>query len=247
MTCWKNLDILWSKKGGEKMKIYELTLQVYLLKDIPMEEALEKISELVDKSLISSKKYKEFHNKNQYKFYAFNSLYKLEKDKIYKEGKIYTIKLRTVDKDLSIFFKTSLVNEYTNFMKGLTIQCKEIKKPFIEKIYTITPLVIKTEGYWKGKLSLEDYERRIRENIIKKYNDYFDTKLDEDFELFRRIEFDNKQPIATVYKNIKLLGDKVTFYIAENQRAQDISYFALGSALGEINARGYGFVNYKKL
>lgn len=49
------------------------------------------------------------------------------------------------------------------------------------------------------------------------------------------------------YKNISLLGDKISFKVSENDMAQEISNFALGVGVGEINSRGFGFVNYRWL
>ena len=208
--------------------------------------AQEKIEEILDKCLSSTEKFQKFHKINKFKNYTFNSFYKLEKDGIYKEGKIYSVKIRTIDEDLAEYFKKNLSNEYTHYIKGLTTESKKLRKKPIEKIYSLTPIVIKTDrGYWKGHLSLEEFERRLRENLIKKYNYYFNTNLDEDFELFNRIEFNNRKPISTSYKNIRILGDKLTLYIAENETAQKLTYLSLGTGLGEMNARGYGYMNYK--
>ena len=72
-------------------------------------------------------------------------------------------------------------------------------------------------------------------------------KIDEDFDLYTVIELKNKKPVAMEYKSIKLLGDKVQIQVADNKRAQDLWYFALGVGLGEMNARGCGFLNYRWL
>lgn len=230
------------------MEVNEIFVKVYLLKDITKEQSLEKISEFLDKSLSFNDRFLEFHNSNKYKNYTFNSLYKLEKDGIYKEGSLYTVKIRTIDKSLLEYFKNTLANEYTEYIKGLTVKCNLIKRRHIEKLYSITPVVLKTSnGYWRGNLSFEDFERRIRENLIKKYNCFFNTKLDEEFELFHRIEFNNRKPISSNYKNIKILGDKLTLHIAENDNAQKLAYFALGTGIGEMNSRGFGYVNYKAI
>lgn len=230
------------------MKVYELQLKVFLLKNIDNKNALEKISELIDKSLSRSDEFYKFHQKNMFKNYCFNSLYNLERDGIYKEGGIYSIIIRTINEQLSEYFKNNLVNEYTQHMKALTIESRVIPKKYIEKTYSITPVIIKTDkGYWKQELTLGDYEERLKVNLIKKYNTYFNTKLDENFELFNMFEFNNKKPIAIPYKNISLLGDKLTLHIAENEIAQNLAYFAIGVGIGEINARGAGFVNYKTI
>lgn len=233
-------------EGGDMVKIYELTLKVFLMRNIRNEDALEKIANLIDKSLSKDKDLLNFHEKNIYKFYTFNSFYPIEKSKIYKEGKIYSIKIRTVSADLVDYFKKNLVNEYTDYIKALTLECSTIPKKYIERIYSITPVVIKTEeGYWKGKLCLDDFEKRIKDNLIKKFNNYYDTKIDEDFTLFKFIKFENHKPISSKYKNINILGDKLTLVIDENESAQKLAYLALGTSIGEMNARGYGFVNYK--
>ena len=92
-----------------------------------------------------------------------------------------------------------------------------------------------------------DFEKRLKENLIKKYNNLSDEKLDEDFELYTGLEFKNRKPIANEYKGIKLLGDKVSLNISENKTAQDLAYMCLGTGLLEMNARGYGFCNYRWL
>lgn len=57
----------------------------------------------------------------------------------------------------------------------------------------------------------------------------------------------NHKPIAVPYKGRKLLGDKICFQAAENEQAQALLYMALGTGLGEMNARGCGFANYRYL
>ncbi|MEW9096963.1 MAG: CRISPR-associated endoribonuclease Cas6 [Clostridiaceae bacterium] len=228
------------------MEVYELVLKVFLLKSIESSNALEKISEIIDKTLAKDEKFLDFHDANKFKYYSYTSFFPIEKDKIYREGRIYSIKIRALRKDLVEYLKKNLVNEYTEHVKSLTLEYKIINKKHIEKIYSITPVIMKTnKGYWKGNLSLTEFERRTKENLIKKYNDYFNTKIDEDFELFRMIKFENNKPISCLYKNIKILGDKLTINIAENSTAQELTYFALGAGILEMNSRGYGFVNYK--
>ena len=98
-----------------------------------------------------------------------------------------------------------------------------------------------------NSLTLKDYEDRLRVNLIKKYNLFTGKKIDENFQIFNLINFDNRVPIACDYKNIKLLGDKIDLVIANNEVAQDLAIVAIGSGIGEMNARGYGFINYRYL
>ncbi|MBU5593327.1 CRISPR-associated endoribonuclease Cas6 [Clostridium sp. MSJ-4] len=228
------------------MKVYELTLKIFLIKDLPLDQAYEELSELIDKSLCKDTELLALHNENRYKYYTFSLPYKLEEDKIYKAGNIYSVKIRTIDEKILRNFKTQLVNMYTSIIKALTVEIKVIPKKHISTLYSITPIIIKTDkGYWKGNLSLDQYEKRIKENLIKKYNQFFDEKINENFPLYNFIRFDNKKPIGIKYKNITLLGDKITLNISDDEISQNIAYLALGAGLGEMCPRGMGFLNYK--
>ncbi|MGL4991677.1 MAG: CRISPR-associated endoribonuclease Cas6, partial [Sarcina sp.] len=61
------------------------------------------------------------------------------------------------------------------------------------------------------------------------------------------IQFKNRKPISTNFKNIKLLGDKIELSIQSDQISQDLAYLSLGTSLGENSSRGFGFVNFRWL
>nr|WP_246517097.1 CRISPR-associated endoribonuclease Cas6 [Clostridium aciditolerans] len=221
---------------------------VFLLEEINSTDVSSKISGFIDSGMAKVPELLEFHNENVYKNYCYNSFYPLEEDKKYKQGKTYTIQLRTINKNLADFFYTELVNHFNDSIKGLTAKVRIIPQRHIEKIYSITPVMLKNEeGYWKGKLSLMDFERRLKENLIKKYNLAMKTKIDEDFQLYTNIEFMNQKPVAMNYKGRKLLGDKISINISDDEAAQDLAYMALGTGILEMNARGAGYVNFKWL
>ena len=200
------------------MKVYDLKLKVFLLEDITLNESREKLCELIDKSLAKEKDMMNFHKENNYKFYVFNNLYPIQKDKLYKQGNIYTVIIRTLNEKLVDYFKEHLLNEYTESLKSLTIECKIIPKKHIDKIYTITPVIEKFEnGYWKDNFTLDVFEKRLKENLIKKYNKFNNSKINEDFQMFNHIKLENRGPVPCKYKNIILLGDKVTLSVAENE------------------------------
>lgn len=228
------------------LKVYELSLKTYLLENIEEKNVLQSIAELIDKSFTKNSELAEFHEANVYKKYVFNALYPIERSKVYFKGKIYSFQIRTVDEKLCSHFEKVLVNEYTDKIKVLTVQKRVVPKKNIEKIYSITPCIEKfEEGYWKNNHSVEEFEKRLTDNLIKKYIQISGRKIDEDIEIFTLISFDNKKPIGVNYKGIKLLGDKVTLYVAGNSVAQEITYLALGTGILEMNARGNGYVNYK--
>jgi len=228
------------------MKVFEILLKVYLLEDIELNDSQNKISKLIDKTLGQDERTLELHNKNDFKNYCFNSFYPLEKDGIYKEGNIYTITIRTVDKYLATYLNNKLANVYTYSIKGLKAELKIIPVKKLKKIYSITPLVIKNDnGYWKNLISIEEFERRLKENLIKKHNNIFQERINEDFKLYASIELTNNKPIGISYKDKTLLGDKISIDILEDEISQHSAYMALGTGMGEMNARGFGFMGYR--
>lgn len=59
------------------------------------------------------------------------------------------------------------------------------------------------------------------------------------------MELKNIKPIGTQYKGKTLLGDKISLDILEDDISQYIVYMALGTGMGEMNARGFGFMGYR--
>ena len=176
----------------------------------------------------------------------------MEKDKIYKKGKIYTLTIRTIDEDMAEFFYEVCPNINTREFKGLTAEKRVLPRKIIEFIYTLTPMIIKAEnGYWKNCMSQEDFEQRFIINLTKKINNFKGDINDKDEinmeKFYSTIEFLNKTPVPMKYKNIKLLGDKVRLAVLDDEKSQEMAYLSLGVGLGEMNSRGAGFVNYRWL
>lgn len=230
------------------MKVVEMYIKVYCLADVKKEQVAIELNKLMDTCIMKNEAMQAIHRSRDYKFYCFGGLKPIEVSGVYKAGNIYTFMLRTVDKQLADHFNKNLGQQYTKVLKALTVESKEVARRPIEKIYTLTPIIMKFDtGYWRSKYSEEVFEKRLKENIIKKFNVLNGEKIDEDFELFNGIQFDNHKPVAFNYKNVRLLGDKVTLEVAGNERAQQIAYMAIGSGIGEMNSRGAGFVGFKYL
>ena len=47
-------------------------------------------------------------------------------------------------------------------MKGLTVENRIIPHKMISEIYTLSPVIMKSdEGYWRSYMSLDEYEERL--------------------------------------------------------------------------------------
>lgn len=131
-------------------------------------------------------------------------------------------------------------------MKGLTVENRIIPHKMISEIYTLSPVIMKSdEGYWRSYMSLDEYEERLFSNIVKKYNSFTGEQIEEDFPLYTNITFLNRHPISCKYKRISLLGDKLSLQIADDEKSQKLAYFILGVGLCELNSRGAGFCNFR--
>ena len=128
----------------------------------------------------------------------------------------------------------------------LSGQLRLIPRCLLERVHSLTPVVVKTErGYWRNQMQLVEYEERLKENLIRKYNFFQHASLSGDFLLFRDIAFMNRKPVRVAQSDISLLGDKVSLKAASNDTAQELLYMALGTGMGENNARGCGFLGYR--
>ena len=244
------------------MKVYEIKLKIRLKKDIFFKDLTTHITRFIDTNLSNNSEMYNYHNSKIYKEYCFDSLFPLEEDKIYKKDKEYFFRIRSINQKIANYFLDTLLSFQTIDIECLSLNAKTIEKKLIEKLYTITPILMKTnEGYWQYSMTFEDFEKRLKINCLKKYL-YFtqkngDLEVDkellkklgedksDDIDLFTNIKFINTKPITIIYKGRKLVGDKVELQIANNERAQDIAYMLLGTGLLENCTRGCGFLGFK--
>lgn len=237
------------QKGGvvlNRVNVYQIDCKIYLMKNIHLNYILEEISHFIDLCLGKDEKMLEFHKRRGFKNYVHSGFKELEKSKFYKEGKIYSFSIRCIDEGLKDYFSKILSDVSSDTIKGLATTTKLIPKMYIEKLYTITPALIKlAEGYWKNNINFATYEKRLIENSIKKTKIILSENFQEDFVFYNSIVMLNRKPISNSFKNISLLGDKFEISIADNERAQQIAYILLGTGILENNSRGYGYLNYK--
>ena len=229
-----------------QLKVYELRVKVFLYHQLPCEEALEAVNRFIDQALVKSSQYLEYHETNKFAKYTFGALFPIEQERVYKAQTVYQFTVRSCDTDLVQYLSNQLPKGDTEQMRGLVADIKIVPQRHISTLYSLTPVIVKSKdkGYWRDDMSLPDFERRLKENLIKKYNLLSNQKIDENFELYNLLEFKNKCPVAVPYKGVRLLGDKIQLQIADNPQAQESAYAAIGTGLCEMNSRGSGFVSY---
>lgn len=231
------------------MKVYEYKVKIKLKEDLEYCQLAEKTSYFIDSVLTENNEFLSYHTSTQYKGYVHDLLYPIEETGIYKKNKVYTMRIRLIEEKLVHYIMGRLSFHETKEIQGVGGKIKIIPKRDIQRIYSITPIILKSPGlgYWRGHMTLEEFEKRLKENLIKKYKFFTGKDIDESLPLYDLIEFKNKVPVKMPYKNINLLGDKIVLEVAQNHQAQELAYLALGVGLLENNSRGFGFVNFKYL
>ncbi len=226
------------------MRYFELTTTAYLLKNVAFNEVNEKIAQLINKAMLNDEKLAVKHKENKFKNYVFDSLYPREKDKIYKAGKIYVFRIRSLEEDFIFKIKKLLSNTATDHFKVISGETKRHEQRPIKEIYTVTPALatIGKNIYWVPGDDLKILIERMNSNLFKKYKDYFGTSLNEEQLFFEKIKIMNKKPIVYKYKNTNLFGNKFKIAINNDEISQKLAFMTLGVGLLEKNSTiGMGF------
>lgn len=224
------------------MHVFELEVKVFLKRTIEKRNVQEKIARFISSYMALNEKFLEVHESSDYKGYCFDSLKPISK--IYEKEKNYDFRIRSIDNELTNYFLEGLENFSNEDFKALTIKVKKISKKHIAKLYSLSPVLVKDDGYWKLNEDFELFERKINENAFKKYKKFIKEDLKEE-KFYTNLKFTNKVPIGTHYKTVTLLGDKVELEIKGDSISQDIAYMLIGTGLAEGNGIGFGFVGYK--
>lgn len=228
------------------IKIYQINVKVYLQKTITYHDMQQQITQFIDQYLAKKDEWLEFHQKNCFKRYCFSGWKQFEKSGIYPEGSLNSFSIRCLEEEFAKELADGLAHHESMMIKGLSAQMKEVRPEYIRKLYAITPVVIKFEdGYWRKNHSLEEFQKRILSNAMKKYQDYTGETLDMEKPFFYHFQMLNRVPIKTRYKNISLLGDKFEVMVAEDMQSQQIARLLCAEGAGELSARGFGYVGYR--
>ena len=183
------------------MLVYEYKCKILFKKNLNYEDFSEKMASFIDSVISKDDIFLKLHQSTGYKNYVFDMAYKPEKDKVYKIEKIYTVRIRTINKELVHYLYKNMRSSDSEYIHCIGGEFRVIPKKIFEKVYTLTPALIKSkEGYWEDNISRDEYEERIKVNLIKKYNDFTGEKLDENFKLYESLEFKNEKPVKFNYK-----------------------------------------------
>ncbi|MCY6958372.1 CRISPR-associated endoribonuclease Cas6 [Clostridium brassicae] len=229
------------------MNFVELTVTVMLKRNIFFADSGYIIGKNINKAMLLDKDLKELHPKKEYKHYVFNSFYPLEKDKIYKSDKLYIFKIRGLNFEFMEKIKICLQRLESNDFKVISVAASQVKQRHINELYTVTPVIITIDNKpWLQGEDLEIFKNRVEANLEKKYKDFFNEDINIQGRFIKRLKFKNRMPMYFNYKGIKLLANKVSIEVQDDEEAQKIAFMAMAVGVGEKNsAIGAGFCSGK--
>lgn len=230
------------------MQVISIKVKLVLLKNLEQAKSMRVVTDLIDRVLCQGEKYQQMHYERAYKPYNFSGLAKVEADGVYKAEQIYSFTIRTIDFELAKYLSNNMKNAENEFAKCFAVENWIVPKKHIEKLYSITPFLLKSDaGYMRDAEPVVVIENRLFLNLIKKYRFFSDEEVpNEDFVVWNEFRFLNQKPIRIPYKNdITLLGDKVELIIDSGSHAQNIAYMILGVGFGENCSRGCGYMNVR--
>lgn len=224
------------------MNYYQLKITLKLKQDIYFDEVSEKLSILINKSMLYDEYLKSIHKVNTYKFYVFEGLSPFEREKIYKKGSFYMTRLRCIDQTIAETFRECLKSSTTDAFDVLAIDLETIEFKKVKKIFNVTPAIaIIDSEYWKSGMDVEIIRKSINSNILKKIKAINGVEEVIDHDMIETIEVKNIKPIASKYKESKLIGNKFEIVVKDDELSQLMAYIAMSTGILEKNSLGYGY------
>ncbi|QKF59646.1 CRISPR-associated endoribonuclease Cas6 [Aliarcobacter lanthieri] len=247
------------------MKIFELKCITYLKQDVVFEDSFDVISKYINFSICQKDEYLEKHNKNMFNNFCFGSFFPIEKDKLYKKGNTYSFTIRTVDEKFAKELINLLRENINNpFLQIIQVEKKEKKQFFISELYSATPVVMSIKKkdlqdrqlFWTLEKSgdIIELQNQLQDNLLKKYEEFFDEKLIPTQNFIQLLEIKNHKPQYIFFKTTKneiqrkvaLIGNKFRIVPNEDEISQKLAFLSLGVGLGEKISYGAGFLIVKR-
>ena len=233
------------------MKNYEIKITLLLKRDVKLVDTHEFLSANINKVMLEDTELKERHKLNSFKPYCIGSLYPFDlESKLYKANQVYILTIRSIDISFLNSLKKVLKSSVKLDFNVLAIESITQNHKYIESAFTLTPTIISIYDeekdyirYWiKDEGSLDFVKKRIKDNLEKKYEQFYKEKIIAPDDFISMIQIQNKKPIVYNYKRIKLWTNKFKILFASDDISQKLASLAFGVGILEKNSLGFGFL-----
>ena len=232
------------------MKYFELKCKAFIKKDMAFQASFELLSKYISFSMYQER-VGEVHQKEGFKYYVFGGLLPIEKEKVYKQGNLYSFTIRSLDETfIDTLSKTLRQNINNENLLIVEAHKKTISQFFITELYSATPVIVSISNgkYWTMNESgdIVQLQKQLHENAEKKYQGFFGESLHVNQNFIQLIEIKNKVPqnilITKEGKSIRFFGNKFRIVPNEDEVSQKLAFVALACGVGEKNSYGGGFI-----
>ncbi len=217
------------------LQFVELNVFVTLKKNLHFQHAPELISKMLKKA-----------GEIQEEKFVFSNLGKADDNGYFLDKGNF--KLRSLDDVLIEDFVKGLQNYEDEFFKVDYIieTTSQFKK--INSVYTLNPVFLKMENdlFWTFRYSgdINEYIRLIQEDLIDKFELYFEEKIKLKEPFIKFINFKNEKPFTYIKDGKKCFGYKIYFEPKDDDVSQILSFISISNGLGHLNEEvGGGFSN----
>ncbi|MDF2821881.1 MAG: associated protein Cas6 [Clostridiales bacterium] len=224
------------------MIYFELKISIQLKEDVIYEKSYQALSKFISHVMLQDESLKEYHQEKFVKGYVFTSLFPIEKDKIYKSGRVYIMHLRSLNLEFILKLKKYMERSHDTVIKVLAIQMSNyLLKPIIQ-LKSLTPIVCTLDSgrYWTKEDGIKLLMERINTCAIKKYKRYIGELEEEGEGFIESIELLNYKPIKIPYKSTSLIGNKIIISCKSDEYSQKLAFTILASGL-EKGSVGMGY------
>lgn len=213
----------------------ELIINLELKDVLHFQYAPEKISNMLKKA-----------GKIEAEKFVFSNLGKADEDGFFK--KRGSFKLRSLDNVLMEDFLEALKDYEDEYFKVNFITASNKYFDKIKSVYTLNPVFLKMENglFWTFKFSgdIEEYIRLIQDDLLDKFELYFEEKVSLNKPFIKFVHFKNNKPFTYIKDGKKCFGYKIYFEPKEDDLSQLLAFIAVANGVGHLNEEiGGGFSN----
>ncbi|MGI6605591.1 MAG: CRISPR-associated protein Cas6 [Peptococcia bacterium] len=220
---------------------FELLSTIQFNEDVKAKDVQYGLARLIASAMLNDAELKELHHHRGIKKYTFSAPYPLEKDQVYRKGRLYCFNLRTLDLKFALAMKQYLPLA-EGVAKVIAVEVRNYKQSPIKELISLTPVVCTVNNRcWMPENGVGLLAERLHQNALKKQQ-----LLDPSFSapgefFFECINLLNKKPIIVTYKNTVLLGHKLQIEVKPHDWAQQLAFTVLAQGLLEKTAEGFGY------
>lgn len=225
------------------MTYYEMTITVYLKKNIALNRVGEALGQLLKSAMKLDDHLSELHASRGVKLYGFDYLYPRAEKGNYSKGHLYLFKLRTPVRATALSFMKVLNQHETDLISVVAKQMKEKQYNLKTELYTSTPVICTLgDHYWQKAEGIAVIQEKMEKNLVTKYKAFYGSMPEKQEGFLNYLEIKNDKPITIKYKTGSLVGNKFLVGFTSEEVSLEMAFLAYTTAMLEKSSSlGTGF------